>query len=92
MFKISAGCLQRSMDATTMEQCESSVDEERFKQVEMFLSIQEKEAVWWKDTCLLYFQTFSKMPILSTTEKSKYSLDYYKSLRHPFAQGIGGNN
>jgi alpha-glucuronidase len=70
----------------------NSIDEERFQQVRMYLSIQEKEAVWWKDACLSYFQTFSKMPILSTTEKPKYSLDYYKSLRHPFAPGIGGNN
>ena len=34
-----------------------------FKQVKMLLVIQEKEAVWWRNACLLYFQTFSKMPI-----------------------------
>ncbi len=68
------------------------IDEERFQQVKMLLSIQEKDAMWWKDACLLYFQTFSKMPIPSTTEKPKQSLEYYQSLKHPFAPGIGGNN
>ena len=29
----------------------------------MLLTIQEKEAVWWRNACVLYFQTFSKMPI-----------------------------
>jgi alpha-glucuronidase len=58
----------------------------------MLLAIQEKEAVWWKDACLLYFQTFSKMPIPSAVEKPGNSLEYYKSLRFPFAPGNGGNN
>ncbi|MGI8634080.1 MAG: hypothetical protein ACR2KZ_01625, partial [Segetibacter sp.] len=37
-------------------------DQQRFNQVKMLLAIQEKEAVWWRNSCLLYFQTFSKMP------------------------------
>jgi alpha-glucuronidase len=70
----------------------NSIDDERFKQVQMFLNIQEKDAVWWKDACLLYFQTFSKMPIPSNVEKPENTLEYYKSLKFPFAPGIGGNN
>ena len=66
------------------------IDEERFKQVNMFLTIQEHDAEWWRDACLIYFQTFSKMPIKG--EQPKYSLQYYKSLRFPYAPGIGGNN
>ena len=67
------------------------IDKERFEQVNMLLSIQEKEAVWWRNACLSYFQTFSKMPIPAQYEKPLHSLDYYKSLRFPFAPGIGGN-
>ena len=66
------------------------VDDERFKQVNMLLTIQEKDAEWWRDACLIYFQTFSKMPIKG--EQPKHSLEYYKSLRFPYAPGIGGNN
>lgn len=40
---------------------EKYVDEERFNQVRMLLNIQEKESGWWRNACLLYFQTFSKM-------------------------------
>lgn len=67
------------------------IDKERFDQVKMLLSIQEKEAVWWRDACLSYFQTFSKKPIPSQYEQPLHTLNYYKSLRFPFAPGIGGN-
>ncbi len=67
------------------------IDEERFKQVKMFLTIQEKDAEWWKNACLLYFQTFSKMPIPANVEKPDHTLEYYKSLRFPYSPGIGGN-
>jgi len=67
------------------------IDEERFKQVQMFLAIQQKDAVWWKNACILYFQTFSKMPIPSNVEKPDHDLDYYKSLRFVYAPGNGGN-
>lgn len=67
------------------------IDKERFEQVKMLLNIQEKESVWWRDACLSYFQTFSKMPIPSNYEQPTHSLEYYKSLKFPFAPGIGGN-
>lgn len=69
----------------------NSIDEERFNQVRMFLTIQEKDAVWWKDACILYFQTFSKMPIPSNVEKPDHTLEYYKSIRFAFSPGSGGS-
>ena len=71
---------------------EKVIDKERFDQTKMLLTIQEKEAVWWKDACLLYFQTFSEMPIPGNVEKPAQTLEYYQSLKFPFAPGIGGNN
>lgn len=64
------------------------VDDERFEQVKMLLGIQVKEAVWWRNACLLYFQTFSKMPIPANYEKPDHTLEYYQSLRFPYAPGI----
>lgn len=61
------------------------VDPQRFRHVEQLLTIQEKEAVWWRNACLLYFQTFSKMPIPDGYEKPDHTLDYYKSLQFPSA-------
>ncbi len=69
-----------------------NMDEERFQQVKMLLSVQEKEAVWWRNACLLYFKTFSGMPIPAGYEQPEQTLDYYKSLRFQFAPGNGGNN
>ncbi|MEO8414963.1 MAG: alpha-glucuronidase family glycosyl hydrolase [Ginsengibacter sp.] len=63
------------------------IDDERFNQVRMLLSIQEEEAVWWRNACLLYFQTFSKMPIPSPYEKPDHPLQYYESLQFPYAPG-----
>jgi alpha-glucuronidase len=67
------------------------IDKERYNQVKMLLNIQEKEAVWWRDACLSYFQTFSKMPIPGNYEQPAHPLEYYKAIRFPFAPGIGGN-
>jgi len=67
---------------------EHGLDEERFRQVKMHLDIQEREAKWWRDACLSYFQSFSKMPIPSDLEQPAHDLEYYQSLRYPYAPGI----
>ena len=48
-------------------------------------SIQEKEAVWWRNACLLYFQTFSKRPFPDDIEKPDQTLQYYMNLSYPYA-------
>ncbi len=63
------------------------VDTERYRQVEMLLAIQEEEAVWWRDACLQYFQTFSQKPLPPGVEKPKHPLQYYQQLRFPYAPG-----
>ena len=63
------------------------VDAERREQVATFLRIQEKEARWWRDACVAYFQTLSQRPIPSGLPPPEHSLDYYKSLSFPYAPG-----
>ena len=53
-----------------------------------FLAIQEQEARWWRDACVLYFQTFSGRPLPEGYEKPAHDLDYYKKLDHRYAPGI----
>ncbi|WP_026463919.1 alpha-glucuronidase family glycosyl hydrolase [Adhaeribacter aquaticus] len=67
---------------------QSHVDEERFQHVKTFLSIQEKEARWWRDACVLYFQTFSKRPIPANLPKPEQTLEYYMNLDPKFVPGI----
>jgi alpha-glucuronidase len=66
----------------------NNVDPERYRMVEDFLHIQEKEAVWWRDACLSYFQSYSRMPIPEGVEKPQFSLEHYKNLSFPYAPGI----
>ena len=66
---------------------QGKIDKQRFDAVTMLLTIQHEEAIWWRNACLLYFQTFSKMPIPNGYEKPDKTLDYYESLRFPYAPG-----
>ncbi|QEE50993.1 alpha-glucuronidase [Flavobacterium alkalisoli] len=59
----------------------SFIDEERFIKVKQLLEEQEVEAVIWRNSCVLYFQTFSKMPIPEELEKPEKSLSYYIGLK-----------
>jgi alpha-glucuronidase len=61
----------------------------QFNQVRMALAIQVKEAKWWRDACVLYFQTYSKMLLPAGLEKPEHSLEYYQSLEFPYAPGQG---
>lgn len=65
----------------------NKIDTERFEQVKMLLAIQEKEAVWWRNSCVLYFQTYSKMPIPNGYEQPDHKLAYYEALTFPYAPG-----
>jgi alpha-glucuronidase len=66
----------------------NKIDDDRFNQVSMLLGIQEKEARWWKNSCLLYFQTFSKMKFPDGMKPPTGTLEYYESLEFPYAPGI----
>jgi alpha-glucuronidase len=71
----------------TWDEVGSQVDAERRQQIAAFLKIQEKEAKWWRDACITYFQTFSQRPIPSGLPPPEHPLDYYKALSFPYAPG-----
>ena len=54
---------------------EAYVDAERFTAVKNKLQQQLENAICWKESCLLYFQTFSGMPIPSDIKQPKHSLN-----------------
>jgi alpha-glucuronidase len=66
---------------------EGLVDPERHAQVAAFLAIQEKEARWWRDACLLYFQTFSKRPLPEGVEPPEHDLAFYEAIRKRYVPG-----
>ncbi|KAF1720295.1 alpha-glucuronidase family glycosyl hydrolase [Pseudoxanthomonas wuyuanensis] len=65
------------------------IDAQRHAQVAAFLAIQEKEAQWWRDASIAYFQTFSGRPLPAGEAPPAHSLDYYRSLEFPYAPGDG---
>lgn len=66
---------------------EKYVDKQRFNEVQMLLNIQYTEAKWWRDACLLYFKQFSGKELPKGVEKSAQTLEYFESLKFPFAPG-----
>jgi len=58
---------------------EGMIDPERHAAGAAKLEIQERDAVHWRDACLLYFQTFSKQPLPEGVEKPAKTLDEYKA-------------
>ncbi len=70
------------------EQLRGKVDDRRFEHVASFLSIQAQEARWWRNSCVLYFQSFANRPIPAGLETPQHTLEYYQNLRFPFAPGI----
>ena len=60
---------------------EPFVDARRFGEVQSKLKIQMRDAVWWKDACLLYFQTFSGMPVPAGIERPVHELEDMKRFR-----------
>jgi alpha-glucuronidase len=77
----------RRMQAT-WRTVEGRVDAERYDEVRAFLSIQEQEARWWRDACVLYFQTFSGRPIPDGYERPARDLEYYRAVTKRYVPGI----
>jgi alpha-glucuronidase len=55
------------------------IDSERHEAISRKLEIQERDAVWWRDACLLYFQGFSKRPLPEGVSKPAHTLEEYKA-------------
>lgn len=56
-----------------------TMDAERHAAIARKLAIQERDAIYWRDAVLLYFQTFSKKPLPKGVEKPAKTLAEYKA-------------
>jgi alpha-glucuronidase len=61
------------------------VDTQRFSEVQRKLRIQARDAEWWRDACLLYFQTFSHRPIPQDMEHPVHNLDEMMQFHIPIS-------
>jgi alpha-glucuronidase len=45
------------------------IDAQRYREVTVFLGIQQKEAQWWRDASIAYFDTLSQRPLPATERR-----------------------
>lgn len=57
------------------DEVEPYVDMERFQDVQKRLRTQLRDAVWWRDACLLYFQQYARRPIPYELERPQHNLE-----------------
>ena len=77
-YKYDSGVMQVREFQKTWDKVEHYIDNERFQHVQSRLKIQSRDAVWWKDACLLYFQTYSQKPIPYDIERPVSELEQLK--------------
>lgn len=57
------------------------VDEERFNHVAARIERQAKDAIWWRDACMLYFQRYSGMDIPKDCTPPQHTIEELISFR-----------
>ena len=69
----------------TWDGLDGLVDADRFRRVQGVLRIQEAEARWWRDASVLYWQSFSHLPLPPGYEQPPpaQTLAWYRQLRCP---------
>jgi alpha-glucuronidase len=56
------------------------IDAERHTEVAAFLAIQEREAQWWRDAAIAYFQSVSKRPLPVGIASPAHDLAWYRAI------------
>lgn len=79
-------------DVRWMRHCWSEaradVDALRFAHVDALLALQEREAKWWKDACLAYFQSINGLPFPDDIEPPPHDVEHYRALEQYYVPGI----
>jgi alpha-glucuronidase len=71
---------QRGVDAVrgmqqTWKTVRPYIDAERYQEVERKLQTQLRDAIWWKDACLLYFQQYARRPFPQDVAPAEHRLE-----------------
>lgn len=81
VYKYYSGVEEARFFQRKWDELQGLIDEERFLEVQRKLKIQTSEAIWWRDACILYFQTLSGLPIPSELERPIHDLDELKKIK-----------
>ena len=80
-YRYNLGVEQAKQFQQTWNSLKNKVDMDRFKEVQKKLATQVKEAIWWRDACVLYFQTYSNKSIPKELFTPEHKLDDLKKLK-----------
>jgi alpha-glucuronidase len=63
------------------------LDRERHAEVSAFLNIQEREARWWRDASITYFQSLSRLPLPPGSRAPEHDLQWYREIQFKHVPG-----
>ncbi|WP_312315847.1 alpha-glucuronidase family glycosyl hydrolase [Stenotrophomonas sp.] len=66
-----------------------NIDPERHAQITAFLNVQLREAQWWRDASIAYFQSLSGRPLPAGEPAPPHPLAWYQAQQFPSAPGDG---
>jgi alpha-glucuronidase len=87
--RYSQGVSQVQAMQATWAGLRNRVDPQRHAQVAAFLRIQRREAQWWRDASVAYFQSVSGRPLPAGEVAPPHPLAWYEALQFPSAPGDG---
>jgi alpha-glucuronidase len=68
------------------------VDPQRYELTADFLAIEEKDAEWWRDASIAYFQSISHRPLPAGDAPPPDTLAHYEAFCIPYVEGSPGSN
>ncbi|HET8555400.1 MAG TPA: alpha-glucuronidase family glycosyl hydrolase [Rhodanobacteraceae bacterium] len=71
----------------TWRSLKGDIDAARYRKAATFLAIQQREAQWWRDASIAYWQSLNGLPLPPGYAPPAHSLKYYESLKFPHAPG-----
>jgi len=80
---------ERTPEAWGSAPLAGGIDYPRHAQVAAYLKIQLREAQWWRDASVAYFQSISGRPLPPGEAAPPHPLSYYQALQFPSAPGEG---
>ena len=84
VHKYNEGVNQVEIMISNWDSVSAHIDSERHKRVAALLRYQLEEAKWWRDGCLLFFDSYAKKGIPAGYPQPAHSLQYYKSIPFPY--------
>jgi len=84
------GVQQAAQLVAQWEALRGHIDARRHHETAQHLAQQQREAQWWRDACVCYFQTVSGLPLPAGSPQPARTLAEYRAIRQLHAPGCGG--